>query len=97
MKVHHLVKKFRNLTASEERQYALSLDAGSDALSIVSEHLAHVIDSIDKILNNTDALYAKSGDNALRVAALLARREAHYSLLLLLQKDIELDVDQTKD
>lgn len=97
MKAHHLVKKFRNLTAAEERQYALSLDAGSDALGIVSKHLAHVIDGIDNTLNNTDALYSKPGDNALRVAALLARREAHYSLLLLLEKDIELDVDQTKD
>jgi hypothetical protein len=97
MKAHHLVKKFRNLTTAEERQYALTLDAGSDAIKIINKYLAKVVDGIDTELNNTSALYSKPGDNALRVAALLARREAHYTLLLLLQKDIELDVDQTKD
>jgi len=97
MKAHHLVKKFKNLTVAEEKQYALSLDAGADAIKIINEYLANVIDALDKELNNTSALYSRPGDNACRVAALLARREAHYTLLLLLQKDIELDVDQTKD
>lgn len=97
MKAHHLVKKFKNLTVAEERQYALSLDAGADAIEIINEYLAKIIDGIDTELNNTSALYSKPGDNGMRVAALLARREAHYTLLLLLQKDIELDVDQTKD
>lgn len=97
MKAHHLVKKFRNLSVAQERQYALTLDAGSDAIDIINKYLAKVIDGIDTELNNTAALYSKPGDNGLRVAALLARREAHYTLLLLLRKDIELDVDQTKD
>ncbi len=97
MKVYHLVKKFRNLTQAEEKEYARTLEEGSGAIKIINEYNAKVIDSIDKQLNNTSALYSKPGDNGCRVAALLALREAHYNLLLLLQKDIELDVDQTKD
>ncbi len=96
MKIVRLFKKFRNLTHTEAKSYALALAEGVDALEVVSTYLAIQVDAIDKELSNTKVLYERTGAD-LYVATLLARREVNYNLLLLLQKKVELDVDQTKD
>lgn len=97
MKVVRLVKKFKHQDNHEERVMAHALVDGEQAIKIVVEYLAKQIDDIDKELNNTSALYGKQSDPHLYVATLLAKREANMTLLLLLTKKIELDVDQTKE
>lgn len=97
MKVSRIIKKFRQLDKHEERVMARSLIEGSEALAVVVEYLASKIDTIDKELGCTKALYSQTGDNHLYVASLLAIREANMTLLLLLTEKIELDVDQTKE
>lgn len=97
MKVCRLLKKFRNLDPTEERVMAHALRDGEQALEVVVKYHAKEIDTIDKVLDDTDKLYTQHGDNNLRVACLLARRETYMKLLLLLTEKIELDVDQTKD
>lgn len=97
MKIVRLFKKFKHLTKTEEKSYASALTGGIEALDVVSDYLAIQVDLIDKELSCTKALYTGTGDRNLYVATLLANREAHYNLLLLLQTKVELDVDQTKD
>ena len=96
MKVNRLLKKFKHLDPSEERAYAVSLKDGKGALEIVGKYLLIEIDKIEHLLEDTEELYGKSNGHLL-VATLLARRQCQARLYDLLEQQITLDDDQSKE
>lgn len=98
MKSLRIVKKFKRLTSGEERGYAATLRDSTNAVAIVKEYLEQQVIKADTKLGNTQTLYSGTGDCTLRVACLLAEREAHLNLLNLLTETYNLlDVDHTGD
>lgn len=98
MKSFRIIKKFKQLTPGEERGYAKTLNDSANAVAIVKKYLEQRVIKADTKLGNTQSLYSGSGDCALKVACLLAEREAHLNLLNLLTETFDLlDVDHTGD
>lgn len=98
MKALRLVKRFKNMTPGEESTMALALDASPQVIGILTDFLQNEVLAADKKLSKTETLYKGEGDRALYVACLLAKREAHLTLLNLLTEKINLlDVDHTGD
>lgn len=96
MKTNRLVKKFKHLDPHEERAYAVSLIEGKEALEVVMKYLLMEIDKIEHQLEDTETLYEKSNGHLL-VATLLARRQCQARLYDLLNEQITLDDDQSKE
>ena len=97
MKICRIIKKFKNLDTSEEKEMGHALNDSSRAIEIITKYLELQLDKFEGELNNTKQLYTGPGDRDRYVATLLAQKEAHIKLLQLLNEKVTLDVDQTKD
>lgn len=91
MKAFRIVKKFKELTNSEERGMAATLNASEHGLEIVRAYLEGEVTNLDRELNDVQSLYDGQGDSHLRVAVLLSRRATNMKLLNLLTEKVVVD------
>jgi hypothetical protein len=98
MNALRIVKKFKNLTPAEEREYAVLLNASAGAVGIIIEYLEGTVMAIDRELTDVKSLYSSSGNSHLEVAALLATRSANMKLLELLTQEVVVPpLDETNE
>lgn len=95
VKTSRIIKRFKNLTHSEELSLAQDLIDGANAVELIKRYIQQEIMKLDCKLNQTEKLYAQPSAH-LMVAGLLAKRESLFKLLDLLVTQIKLDDDQSE-
>lgn len=91
MKVYRIVKRFKELTTSEERGMGATLNAGDPAIEIIRAYLEGEVTNLDGQLNEVNSLYTASGDNHTHVATLLAQRATYIKLRNLITEKVVVD------
>lgn len=79
-KGYRIIKKFKDLTPSEESGMAVTLNASEGAVEIIRAYLEGEVTNLDKQLADIQGLYDGQGDSHLRVAVLLSQRATYLKL-----------------
>ena len=93
----HIIKKFKDLTLSEERGMAATLNASKPALEIIRAYLEGEVTNLDRQLTNVETLYDGEGDSHLKVACILSQRATNMKLLTLLTTKVAVTLDDQSE
>lgn len=96
MEASRIIKKFKELTVAEEREYAVAMNNGEGAVTIIVQYLEESIVRIDSELTNLKELYSKP-EGHLYVATLLARRAAQIDMHTLLTSKVVVQLDDQSE
>ena len=96
MEAARIIKRFKELTPAEEREYAAAMNNGEGAVTIIVMYLEQSIVKIDSELNDTSVLYDRK-DAHLYVAQLLAQRGTLIKLHDLLTSKVVVQLDDQSE
>lgn len=96
MKTLRILKRIKRLSPKEERELGAKLNESRGGVEVICAYLEQEIVSIDNELGSVETLYNRPNPDRY-VGVLLAKREANFKLLSLLQEEVTLDGDQPED
>jgi len=97
MKGYRIVKKFKELTVSEERGMAATMNASEGALEIIRAYLEGEVTNLDKQLADVQGLYDGTGDCHLKAAVLLSQRATFLKLRAAITDKVVVTLDDQSE
>ena len=95
-KGYRIIKKFKELTPSEENTMRVQLNSTEETLAIIRAYLEGEVTNLDRMLSDVEKLY-QGGDAHLRVASLLSQRATFLKLRTLITEKVVVTLDDQSE